>query len=365
MNFFTKMPDVKRVLAHGTTKSSIIMSNGLQIDLRVLEAKSFGAALLYFTGSKEHNIAIREIALRNGLKISEYGVFKRKSNKLVAGSTEKDVYRTVGLQWIEPELRENSGEIEAAMKKKLPKLIGYDAIKGDFHMHTKHTDGANTVKEMIGAAKKLGYEYIAIADHSKSTRIAGGNTEKEVLDEIKEIRAVAKKTSDIKVFAGSEVDILPNGELDFSEDVLKKLDVVVASVHSRFKSPKEVMTKRIVTALENEHIDILGHPTGRLIYRRQPYEVDLKKVFKAAVDNNVVLEINSQPERMDLKDVHVREAKEIGARFAINTDAHTTTSLNLMQFGIAIARRGWLEKKDVINTYSLKQLKRVFRRIKL
>jgi DNA polymerase (family X) len=354
MDFFTTMPDVKQVLAKGPTKSSVIASNNLQVDLRVID-KNFGAALVYFTGSKEHNIVIRDIAIRKGLKINEYGVFTRESNKLVAGKTEEDVYKSIGLRWMPPEIRENSGEIEAAMKGKLPKLIGYNDIKGDLHMHTSHTDGKNTMQEMISAAKQLGYEYCCISDHSKSDRIANGNSDQELLDEIKEIRA-AGKTAGMRVFAGAEVSILKNGELDFSDELLKKLDIVIASIHSSFKASKDEMTKRITTALENEHVRILGHPTGRLIYKREPYDIDLNKTFKAAADNNVLLEINSQPDRMDLKDVYVREAKKLGCKFVIDTDAHSINGLNFMQLGISVARRGWLEKDDVANTMNLKEL---------
>jgi DNA polymerase (family 10) len=355
------MPDVKRVLAKGPTKSSVIVSNNLQIDLRVID-KNYGAALVYFTGSKEHNIVIRDIAIRKGLKINEYGVFTRQGSRLVAGKTEKDVYRSIGMGWIPPEIRENSGEIEAAMKGRLPKLIGYDEIKGDLHIHTNHTDGKNTVREMIEAAKKLRHEYISISDHSKSDRIANGNTEEELLEEIKEVRSAEKKIGGIRVFAGAEVSILGNGELDFSDELLKKLDIVIASVHSGFKSSKEQMTKRITAALENEHVNILGHPTGRLIYKRDPYEADLNKIFRSAAENNVLLEINCQPDRMDLKDVYVRDAKKFGCKFAVDTDAHSINGLKYIGLGIAIARRGWLSKEDVANAHNLKELSKFFRK---
>ena len=357
MNYFTNLPIIKRVLVMGSTKASALTKDNLQVDVRVVDKNSYGAALVYFTGSKEHNVAIRARAVKKGLKINEYGVFKRKTNKVVAGKTEQDVYKAINLPWIAPEIRENSGELAQQ-----PQLITEKDIKGDFHLHTAYTDGANTIKEMIEAAKQYGYEYVAITDHSPSTRIANGNTPEEMLAEIKEIKKISAKIPGITVFAGSEVDILPNGDLDFPEKVLKKLDIVVASVHSRFKSTEQEMTQRICTALENEHLTILGHPTGRRISRREPYAADMQKIFKTAVENNVVLEINGQPERMDLKDAHVREAKEMGARFAINTDSHNKESLHFMEFGVSIARRGWLEKKDVINTYSLKQLKKMFKR---
>ncbi|MBN2454344.1 DNA polymerase/3'-5' exonuclease PolX [Candidatus Woesearchaeota archaeon] len=364
MAFFTKMPEVKRILAQGPTKSSVIIENGMQVDLRVIE-KNFGAALQYFTGSKEHNVAVRDIAIKKGLKINEYGVFKRKGNRLVAGKTEQEVYKAIGMQCMAPELRENAGEIEAALKNKLPKIISYNEIKGDLHTHTNYTDGKNTIVEMVQAAKKLGYEYIAITDHSRSEPIAHGLDEDQLLFQIKEVKEADRKVKGIKVFTGSEVDIKGNGELDFPDEILKKLDIVVASIHSRFKSPKELMTKRITNALENEHVDIFGHPTGRMIYMREPYNVDLKKVYRSAIDNKVAMEINSQPKRMDLNDVHAKEAKEMGAKFVINTDAHTTSSLGFIQLGVSMARRGWLEKKDVLNTYPLKQLPKLFRKVRL
>lgn len=366
MDFFTKMKDVERVYAKGPTKSSVLLKSGLQVDLRVVAPESFGAALQYFTGNKEHNIVLRDMAKKKGWRLNEYGLFDMKKNKQIAGKTEEDIYEALHLKIMPPEMRENTGEIEAAMKGKIPKLISYGSLRGDFHTHTRHTDGNNTVLEMVEAAKKLGYEYIVISDHSPSERIANGNTPEEMLAEIKEIRQVDKKVKGIKAFAGSEVDILPNGSLDFDDEILKKLDIVVASVHSRFKSSKVEMTKRICTALENnKYVDILGHPTGRLIHKREPYDVDLKKVFRTAVENKVLLEINSQPSRLDIKDVFIKGAKELGAMFAIDSDAHHTSSLGFVELGIAMARRGWLEQKHVVNTLPLKQLPKFFKRLRL
>ncbi|MAG15434.1 DNA polymerase III [Candidatus Woesearchaeota archaeon] len=362
MSFFTKLPGVKRVLAKGSTKASVLLKNDLQIDLRVVESSSYGAALQYFTGSKEHNIAVRELAIRKKLKINEYGVYKGK--KKIAGKTEKEVYKKLGMDYVEPELRENRGEIEASLKRKLPNIVSCNNIKGDFHAHTKFSDGSDSIEEMVAAAKKLGYEYIAITDHSKSLRVAHGLSEQKMLEHIKKIKVIDKKTKGIKVLAGSEIEILPNGELDYSDSLLKKFDIVVGAVHSRFKSSKEEMTSRILTALENPYIDILAHPTGRRIGKREPYEVDLKKVFEKAAKNKVYLEINSHPERTDLNDINAFEAKKHGCKFVIDTDAHSTSGLDYINLGVAIARRAWLTQKDIVNTSSAKQLSKLFKRIK-
>src|SRR3989338_2900592 len=319
MAFFTTMPEVSRILAKGETKSSIVLKTGLQVDLRVVNDASFGAALQYFTGSKEHNVVVRDIAIKKGLKLNEYGVFKKGTNRKLASRSEEDVYRAIGLRYIEPEIRENRGEIEAAANNKLPRLVQYGSIKGDFHVHTVKSDGSNPLAGMVAAAKQLGYEYIAITDHSKSERIAHGLLDDEMENWLREIKAAAAREKKIKILAGSEVDILPNGELDYPDDILKKMDVVIGSVHSRFKSTSEEMTGRILTALDNRHLDILGHPTGRLIGKREPFEFDLKKVFAAAAEKKVFLEINAHPERSDLKDTHAREAKSQGCKFVINT----------------------------------------------
>ncbi|MBI2176594.1 DNA polymerase/3'-5' exonuclease PolX [Candidatus Woesearchaeota archaeon] len=365
MDFFTTMPEVSRVLAKGSTKSSVLLKTGLQVDLRVVDDASFGAALQYFTGSKEHNVVVRELAIKKGLKLNEYGVFRKSSNKKIAGKTEEEVYKAIGLRYMEPEIRENSGEVEAAIKNKLPMLIKYGSIRGDFHTHTVKSDGANRLEDMVAAAKKLGYEYIAITDHSKGERIAHGLSNEAMEKWLKEIKAAAAKTKDIRIFAGSEVDILPNGELDFPDDLLKKMDIVVGTVHSRFKSTREEMTKRILTAMENRHLDILGHPTGRLIGKREPYEVDLRKIFAAAAEKKILLEINAHPERSDLKDIHAREAKSFGCKFVIDTDSHSTDGLKFMDLGVAIARRAWLSPEDVVNRRPLKELPKFFRKLKL
>ena len=359
VNTFTTMPNVERVLAKGETKSSIVLKQGINSDLRVLEEKSFGAGLNYFTGSKDHNVELRRIAITKGLKLSEYGLFNAKNGRYVCGRTEQDVYKKLGLSYVAPELRENFGEIPAAKKSKLPKLIDYDSLKGDLHMHTKWSDGANTTEEMIKACINLDYKYIAITDHSKSEYIANGLDEKRLLKHCQEIDKLQKKYPQIRVLKGAEVDILSDGKLDYSDKILKKLDIVIASIHSRFKSQKEEMTKRIIKALENKYVNIFSHPTGRLINEREPYEVDIEKLFETARENNVFLEINSFPSRLDLKDINIKLALEHEVKFAINSDSHSTEHLKYIELGIAQARRGWLESKDILNTLSKQKVEKI------
>ena len=356
VDFFTKMPNVADVLAKGPTKSSIRLKEGIQVDLRVLGDKIFGAALLYFTGNKEHNIISSMIAIEKGRKLSEYGLFDKKTNKLVAGRTEEEIYKKLKLDYIEPEMREDEGEIELAQHHMLPKLIGYNEIKGDLQMHTKWSDGNNTVEEMALAAKKLGHEYICITDHTGKLAIANALDEKRILKQRKEIDKLNKKLSCIKILQGVEVNITDNGSLDMSDKVLKELDIVVASIHSGFKNPKEKVTKRMIKAMENENVDIIAHPTGRLITKRESYEIDLDAVFEAAKKTGTVMEINSYPERMDLRDAHVRAAVKAGVKLVISTDAHNTDHLHFIKLGIGTARRGWATKNDVINTRGLKDM---------
>ena len=356
MESFTKMPSVKRILAKGETKSSVILKTGLQADVRVLKPSSFGSALQYFTGNKDHNIKLRTIAIKKGLKLSEYGLFTKKGNSKVAGKTEEEVYKRLDLPYIEPELREDTGEIEAAMKGKLPKLITLKDIRGDLHIHTTYSDGVNTVKEIAEFCKKLGYEYICITDHSKSTTIARGLTEKQVEKQIEEVRKIDKKIEGIKILMGTEVDILEDGRLDFPDHILKKMDVVTASIHKKFKMSKEKMTERILKAMGNDNVDIIGHPTGRLIGEREGYDLNFEKVFQAAKNTKTALEINSQLKRLDLNGSLVKDAKNYGIKFVVSTDAHSLIQLNFMELGVAMARRGWCEKKDVVNTLSLKDL---------
>jgi DNA polymerase (family 10) len=357
MKAFTTMPDVERVLAKGPTKSSVLLREGVTADCRVLEPKSFGAALQYFTGGKEHNIVVRQIAINKGYKLNEYGLFK--GSKQVAGRTEEEIYQKLGLRWMPPELRENQGEIEAAKTGRLPKLIEYGSLRGDLHTHTKWSDGANTTEQMVNAAIKRGYEYIALTDHSKSEYIAHGMDEKRLLKYVEEISKLKKKYSGkIAILAGSEVDILADGKLDYADKYLERLDWVIASVHSRFKQSRVEMTKRILNALANEHVNALGHPTGRLISEREPYNTDMAAIIEAAKANGVALEVNSSPARLDLKDSHVRMAVEAGAKIVINTDSHHENQLAYADFGIAQARRGWAEAKDALNTLPWKKFEK-------
>jgi DNA polymerase (family 10) len=353
MDRFIKLPQVDRVMAKGETKSAVVMKNGMQADIRVVDPKSFGAAVHYFTGSKQHNIRIRELGIKKGLKINEYGIFKKE--KLIGGEKENDVFQALGLPYIPPEIRTGTGEIEAAQKGELPDLVELKDIKGDLHMHTIATDGSNTIEEMTAAAKKAGYEYIAITDHSVSTRIAGGLTKQELLSHIKKIEKANSKSS-IKILKGSEVDILPDGSLDYPDEILKQLDIVFASVHSNFKMSKSEMTKRIIKALKNKYVHVLSHPTGRLIGEREGYEVDLDEILKAARDTGKFFELNAHPLRLDLDDVHCRRAKELGIKIVITTDAHSSAQLDLMKYGVITARRGWLEAGDVLNTLTYNKL---------
>jgi DNA polymerase (family 10) len=351
---FTHLPDVKEVLASGETKASVIVEGGVQIDIRVVEEYSYGAALQYFTGSKGHNIHLRGIAKAKGIKINEYGIFK--GDKKIGGKEEKDVYKILGMDWIEPELREDRGEIEAAQRGNLPKLIQESEIKGDLHVHTKWSDGTSPVEEIAKAAQKRGYQYVAICDHSKSLRIAHGLDETRLLKQIEEIDRINEKLKGFQILKGTEVDILTDGKIDHPDNVLKRLDFVVAAIHSGFKQEKEKMTKRIIRALENPLVHCLAHPTGRLLGARAPYEVDIDEVMEAAKKYGKVLEINATLERLDLDDIRCKKAKEMGIRMTIGTDSHHPDQLWMISLGIAVARRGWLESQDLLNTLSLKEI---------
>jgi DNA polymerase (family 10) len=361
MDRFTKYGDVAEVISKGETKSSVRLQCGLQVDVRVLEEESYGAALHYFTGSKAHNIAIRDRAKDLGLKVSEYGVFRAKDEKRLSGANEEDVFKAVGLPFIPPELREDWGEIQAAEEGKLPRLIELADIRGDLQMHTVATDGKNSIAEMAQKAREMGYAYIAITDHSKAVRVAGGLDEKGLAKHLKEIEKVKGQIAGIRILKGVEVDILTDGTLDLKDDILNECEVVIASVHSRFNMEEGEMTRRITKALKNPNVHILGHPTGRLILEREAYKVNLKEVFQVAIDQGVILEINAYPDRLDLRDVDARMAKEMGAKLVISTDAHSTLQLELMKFGVFTARRAWVEAKDVINTLPLQGLLKVLR----
>ncbi len=361
MDRLAKYGEVAEIIAKGETKSSVRLQCGLQVDVRVLEEESYGAALHYFTGSKAHNVAIRDRAKELGLKISEYGVFRSQDDKRISGTKEEDIFKAVGLPLIPPELREDRGEIQAAEQGMLPRLIELSDIRGDLQMHTTATDGKNSIAEMAQKAKEMGYAYIAITDHSKAVRVAGGLDEKGLARHLKEIDKVDAQVSGFCLLKGVEVDILPDGSLDLQDDILKECDVVLASVHSRFNMEEKEMTQRIVKALKNPNVNILAHPTGRLILEREAYKVNLKEVFQAALDYGVVLEINAYPDRLDLRDVDARMAKEMGAKLAISTDAHSAAQLAMMKFGVFTARRGWIEAKDIINTLPLEKLMKILR----
>ena len=361
MKTFVHLPDVKEVLMHGATKSSIITSEGIQVDLRVVEEESFGAALAYFTGSKEHNIRLREMAVKKGLKINEYGIFREKDNKRLGGKNEEDVYAILGLQYVPHEMREDRGEIEAALNKALPKLIELKDIRGDLHVHTNQSDGSHTVEELISAAKERGYEYIAITDHSKGLGIARGLNEERLMEEKKAIDALNKKLRGFKLLMGIEVDIRSDGRMDFSDEVLAKMDIVVASIHSGFRQSKEQLTKRLVSAMKNPYVSVIAHPTGRLIGERDPYEADIDYILKIAQETGTALEINAYPLRLDLNDIYAKTAKELGIKFVISTDTHLVSQFDYMFYGVSIARRGWIEKKDVLNTMGYNSLVKALR----
>ncbi|MCI0546252.1 MAG: DNA polymerase/3'-5' exonuclease PolX, partial [Candidatus Rokubacteria bacterium] len=356
---FVALRDVRRVLARGDTKTSILHGEAgapeLQVDLRVVEPESYGAALQYFTGSKDHNVRLRELAQRRGLKISEYGVFDEKTGARVAGAEEAEVYAAVGLPWIPPELRENTGEIEAALAGTLPPLVEIGDLKGDLHAHTDWSDGHLPLARLVEAAEARGYEYVIVSDHSRSSAVAGGLTPDELREQIKAIRALQPRHR-IRILAGSECDVLPDGRLDFPDDLLRELDVVVAAVHSRFTQPREEMTARITRALEHPDVHVLAHPTGRLIGERDPYDVDLDRVLAAARAHGKVVEINGSPHRLDLKDSHARRAAELGVGIAISSDTHDLAHLDRVALGVAIARRGWVPAALVVNTLPLDAL---------
>ena len=355
METFAAFPRVKQVLAKGPTKSSVLLDNGIQADVRVVDPESFGAALQYFTGSKDHNVKVRERAVRMGLKINEYGVFRVKDDKRLAGRTEEDVYAAVGLHWIPPEIREDQGEVELAEKRKLPRLIALEDIRGDLQMHTRWSDGSEPVEQMARVAKERGYEYIAITDHSQSLKFVGGVPVEELRANARTCRKVSDKLG-IAVLIGTECDVLPDGRMDYPDEVLAELDVVVASVHTRLKMSREEMTARLIRAMEHPHVDIIGHPTGRLLGQREPYDVDMERLVEAAARTGTALEINASPDRLDLSDAHARLARERGVTLVISTDAHSRYELRFMEYGIAVARRAWVEPKDVLNTLSLKEL---------
>ena len=360
MDFFVKMQEVGKIYGKGDTKSTIKLKNGMDVDIRVVEEKSYGAALNYFTGSKEHNVALRQIAKDKGLKLSEYGLFKE--NKFIAGRTEEELYKALGLRYIEPELRESHGEeLEAARENKLPKLINYNELKGDLQVQTNWTDGNNSIKEMALEAKKYGLQYIVITDHTRTLAMTGGLKENDLIEQGKEIDKVNREINGIKIFKGAEVNILKDGSLDINDETLSKLDVVGIAVHSNFNMNKEDMTNRIIKSMRNKNADILFHPTGRIIHKREPYEIDIDRIFKAAIDTNTVLEIDAYPDRLDLNDEYIKRAVKAGVKLSIDSDAHNLKHFDFLKFGIAQARRGWATSNDIINTKNLKEFQEFFK----
>jgi DNA polymerase (family X) len=345
-----KFKDIDQKLAHGENKVSFTLTSGLQVDVRLLEKENFGAALLYFTGSKEHNVALRGRANDMGLTLNEYTLATLKGEKRVAGRTEEEIYAKLKLDYIPPELRENTGEIAAAENHKLPHLVTLKDMRGDLQMHSTASDGKNSIEEMAEAARQLGHQYIAMTDHSKAVTVANGLDEKRMAAHIKKIHTLREKELGIRVFAGAEVDILKDGALDYSDEILAQLDVVVCSVHSYFNLDRAAMTERMLAAIENPYAQIIGHPTGRLLLRRDAFDYDMEKVLDACAKHGVAMECNSYPDRLDLKDVYLRMCKERGVKVVISTDAHSTTNLAFIRYGVTMARRGWLEKKNVINT---------------
>jgi len=362
MERFITLPQVAHVYAKGRTKTMVKLKNELDCDLRVVPNESYGAALNYFTGSKDHNVALRQMAMGKGLKLNEYGLWRGK--KQIAGRTEEEIYKALGLNYIEPEMRENIGELIAARLpagkaglEKLPELIQYTDLKGDLQTQTNWTDGENSIEEMARAAEKIGLEYIVITDHTKSLAMTGGADEKKLLKQMAEIDKIQKKFKNIKILKGAEVNIGKDGSLDIKDEVLKKLDVVGAAVHSHFKLPRAEETRRVIRAMENPNVDIIFHLTGRIINRREPIEIDIDEIIKAAKRTGTILEIDAYPDRLDIKDEYVKKCVEAGVKMSIDSDAHSASHFKFLEHGIAQARRGWAEKKDIINAWPLEKMR--------
>ena len=358
MDFFVSLPGVVKVWGKGATKSSVRLKEGFDMDIRVIPPESYGAALQYFTGSKDHNIALRKIAIDNGFKLSEYGLFE--GSRMIAAVSEEEVYGKLKMPWIPPELRENRGEIEAALAGRLPELIGYGDLKGDLHVHCNWDGGANSIEELAEAAQAMGYEYIGISDHTKFLKIERGLDEDKLIARNKEIDQFNQKLADegkhFRVLKGCESNIMTDGSIDIADEVLAELDYVIAGIHSNFRMPRTEMTQRIHQAMSNPHVDIISHPTGRILKRREEYEVVFDDLVNAARETGTILEINSYPDRLDLGDVNILAARQLGVRMVINSDAHRVSQLHLVSFGISQARRGWAEKKDIINARPVEEL---------
>jgi DNA polymerase (family 10) len=359
MDYFVKYDNVQRILLKGSTKTSVVLNDDLQVDLRVVKDESFGAALQYFTGSKEHNVKMRSIAIKKGFKLNEYGLFDKETDKYIVGKNEEEIYKKLGLAYIEPELRENRSEIGVASNNKLPKLVGYNDIKGDLHVHSSWSDGFESIETIAHYSKKIGYEYVGITDHSQSLKVARGLSEDRILKKINEIEKINKKLTNFRILCSTECDIKADGTLDYSDKILKKFDFVCAGIHTTFKMKSDEATKRTIKAIDNEYVTFLAHPTCRLMRRREPFELDMDQIFDKAKETDTYLEINSFPDRLDLNDIHSKLAKERGVKFVIGTDAHTLNHLSFIRFGIATARRGWLRKNDIINTHTLKEIEKI------
>src|SRR3989338_3168057 len=377
MDFFVSLPGVARVWAKGGTKASVRFKEGFDMDIRVLQPKSYGSALQYFTGSKEHNIALRRIAMDKGFKLSEYGLFR--GSKMIAGHTEEEIYKALGLQWLAPELREDQGGLKAALENKLPQIIDYRDIKGDLHVHSDWDGGENSIEELARWAQKMGYEYLGISDHTKALHIEHGLDEAKIIQRNKEIDKLNEKlkmknetptpkgwgsdrsVGEFKILKGVEANIMKDGSIDIRDDVLAQLDFVIAGIHSNMKIDRQSMTERMIKAMKNPNVDIISHPTGRILKKRDEYQIDFDAVLRAAKETGTILEISAWPERLDLNDQNIRKAKEAGVKMIINTDSHNKNQLHLMEFGVAQARRGWAAKEDIINYWPLEKLLTYFK----
>ncbi len=355
MDFFASLPEVESIIAKGTTKTSVVLVNGINVDLRIVSNQQFPYALHYFTGSKEHNIAMREYARKHGLKMNEYGLFRNETENIPC-QNEAEIFQKLGMQYIPPELRENMGEIEAALKGKIPRLVEWDDIQGMIHVHSHHSDGANSIAEMAQATRELGYHYLVISDHSRSAQYANGLTEERIVAQHHEIDELNRQFTNFRILKSIECDILPDGSMDFPDEVLATFDLVIASIHSRFKMTEEEATARILKAMENPYVTIIGHPTGRLLLGREGYPLNLRKILEHAARLGVAIELNANPHRLDLDWRWLREAKRLGVKIAIGPDAHQVEGLKDMRYGVGIARKGWLEKSDVLNCLSVEEL---------
>lgn len=362
MDFFTRLPQVEEIQAKGRTKSSIRTKEGVQVDLRVVDPECFGAALCYFTGSKEHNIRLRELAGKKGLKINEYGIFQ--GDLRIGGKEEEEVYGTVGLPFIPPELREDRGEVEAALNGTSPSLVELRDIRGDLHVHSNYSDGSATLAEIARKAEAMGLEWVAVCDHSQSLKVAGGVPVEKMKDKVREVKEFNRKSRKVKLLCGTEVDINNDGSLDYPDEILNELDIVIAAIHSGFKQDEKTITNRIIKAMRHPRVHIIAHPTGRLIGEREPYPLTMDAIVEEAAKTNTALEINAYPQRLDLNDIYCRAAKNKGVKLGIGTDAHILDQMEYLELGLSVARRGWLEKKDLLNCLNYNELIKTLKELK-